>query len=115
MFAIYFHLPCNIWFVKHSCCCSKKPSDFNVHVGTTFLNETGQVRKVKSLHYHEDFDMFYLKNDIGVIILEEDLEFGKSVQSLKLCRKNITAGTPAILSGWGKIEVRKSENKKKMF
>ena len=64
------------------------------------------MKKIESLEYHEGFGISYLENDVGVMILEEEIIFNEKVQSIELPSKNITTDNiSATLSGWGRLEV----------
>lgn len=81
-------------------------NNITVHAGTLFLNETGQSRNAKTLDPHSEFDIFFLENDVAVIILEKDLELNNNVQPIKISKKNITTeNLPATLTGWGRTVV----------
>ncbi|EFN88482.1 Chymotrypsin-1 [Harpegnathos saltator] len=71
-----------------------------VHVGTNFLNETGEVYSVESLIAHEGYSILLRINDIGLIHLKEPIKFNDKVQKIYLTATNIDNG-PCKLTGWG--------------
>lgn len=76
--------------------------------GTNYLNETGVRYNAQELRHKPDFDFWGLQNDVGIILLGEDIVYGPKVGPIGLSKRNITeVDYPAILSGWGRLEVHK--------
>ncbi|XP_020299078.1 chymotrypsin-1-like [Pseudomyrmex gracilis] len=76
-----------------------------IHAGTNLLSEEGTVYKaIKAIH-HENYNMYKLLNDIGVLILSRPVEFTPTIQPIRLATNDIVAGSPCVLSGWGRTAI----------
>lgn len=55
---------------------------------------------------HEEWDMLYIKNDIGLIRVERDIVFNEIVKPVRLTKKNINSkGTLVLFAGWGSVSI----------
>ncbi|CAK1583420.1 unnamed protein product [Parnassius mnemosyne] len=61
------------------------------------------TRRGKSILFHENYDRKpYLRNDIGLIFLEESLPLGNTMKRVVLTKQN-SVGLTAMIAGWGII------------
>jgi len=65
-------------------------------------DDTAQVRDSPRYQAHEDFDDFNLTNDIGVIFLDEKLDFtSDAVNSIEVAEEDPLVGEIVTAVGWG--------------
>ncbi|XP_020299083.1 chymotrypsin-1-like, partial [Pseudomyrmex gracilis] len=76
-----------------------------IHAGTNLLSEEGTVYTATAAVPHEDFDATRLINDIGVLKLSRSVEFTTTIQPIQLATNDISAGSPCVLSGWGRTSL----------
>ncbi|XP_014235576.1 chymotrypsin-2-like [Trichogramma pretiosum] len=70
--------------------------------GSRLLSKGGNRYKSVKAIPHELYNSLLIRNDIGLLKLERDIEFGPDVQPVKLPTQDFDkADYPAILSGWG--------------
>ncbi|XP_068220837.1 trypsin-1-like isoform X3 [Palaemon carinicauda] len=63
-----------------------------------------QTRKVKDWWSHDQFDRKTFYNDIGVIELDEPVDFDRNVRPVCLPTENITyTGENGLVTGWGRL------------
>ncbi|CAH0625227.1 unnamed protein product [Chrysodeixis includens] len=74
-----------------------------VTVGTNRWNIGGQTYRLSHDITHPEYDWFYLRNDIGLLITDTDIEFSVRVQPVPLSFDFIPGGEKARLGGWGRI------------
>ncbi|CAG8892404.1 unnamed protein product [Penicillium egyptiacum] len=79
-------------------------SRIRVRAGSSQHSSGGKLVNVAKVIQHPDFDNETLKNDIAVLVLQHNLEFGASVSAVKLPSSEVD--TPAIgakcsITGWG--------------
>ncbi|KAL6265053.1 hypothetical protein P5V15_005144 [Pogonomyrmex californicus] len=83
-----------------------------VHVGTNFLNETGDVYDIHSVSI-SNFDNSTFANDIAVVHLKSPIIYNTFVQPIELATsdKNLD-GASCTLTGWGvtKLDGQNSNN-----
>lgn len=79
--------------------------------GTTILVSVGSARKTEGTFYsgrafvvHEHYDGENIKNDIGLVLLDKPLKFGRKVKRILLSKVGIY-DEPALLAGWGVTNV----------
>ncbi|XP_011506550.1 PREDICTED: chymotrypsin-2-like [Ceratosolen solmsi marchali] len=71
-------------------------------VGTNYLDKSGSIYQSKRIISHPKYSSLFIRNDIGLIELEKDIEFSEKIQPIKLPDTNFDKiDYPAILSGWG--------------
>ncbi|XP_075231125.1 trypsin-1-like [Lycorma delicatula] len=75
------------------------------YIGTGITNKSDESHMVKreigSVTIHEDFDRYYLKNDICLIKVTEKFKFNKLVKPIKVNNKHVKEQTKCTISGWG--------------
>lgn len=78
------------------------------------LKKGGKEYKTDFFQYHESFSMIFIRNDIALIRLVEDIEFNELVQPIPLPTHNFhQVNYPATLTGWGLTKVSTPKKKKK--
>ncbi|XP_019886768.2 serine protease 53 [Ooceraea biroi] len=79
--------------------------DVTVNAGTNFLNKTGYAYAVEKVIIHTDFDMNFIRNDIGLLRLKRDITYNKVVQPISLANNDsVAVGELCFLTGWGKLK-----------
>lgn len=76
----------------------------SVRAGSSDYDQGGQLRYVEGIDPHPDY--YITDNDVAVMTLTEPLEFGDSIDSIKLAKKVPEMGTNCSISGWGETEVQ---------
>lgn len=78
----------------------------SVHAGTNYLNQTGDIYRVKSVTINKNYNSALLINDIALVHLATSIKYNPVVQPIKLATndKNLE-GKPCTLSGWGTTKV----------
>jgi hypothetical protein len=75
-------------------------------VGTNYLDKSGDIYRSKRIISHPKYSSLFIRNDIGLIELDKDIEFGEKIQPTKLPDTNFNkTNYPAFLSGWGTTTV----------
>ena len=82
------------------------PEEIRVIVGdhTESQDEDTQLEiEVSRIIYHNKYDYFFIKHDIALLILKDEVKFGEGVQEISLPedRRLYEAGTPITVIGWG--------------
>lgn len=72
-------------------------------VGTNDLKTGGTLYKVSKLIAHEKYNRPSFANDIGLILIDGEIEFKEKVQPIKFSKKFIKAGTKLRVTGWGRL------------
>ncbi|XP_077301725.1 chymotrypsin-2-like isoform X2 [Arctopsyche grandis] len=83
------------------CLNGRTASNTVVVVGTNTLNAGGTTYQATSLKIKEDYIPAFIINDIGLVILSQDIEFGDKVKAIELGRDYTDGGATVVLSGWG--------------
>lgn len=97
------------WVVSAAHCAQgwdSKPSDLAVAVGAHRRKNDGKIYLLKAIFNHPKYNKYTIHNDITLLQTIEKIEFNKFVRSIPLRRQIVNAGTAAIVSGWGTIQVR---------
>ncbi|XP_063973029.1 chymotrypsin-2-like [Diachasmimorpha longicaudata] len=77
-------------------------SAITVVVGTTKLDEGGDIYHSSEVHGHQGYSSLFVRNDIGLIHVDEDIEFSDNVKPISLPTEYFDKSDyPAVLSGWG--------------
>lgn len=79
-----------------------KPDHVVVVVGALHRSNDGTKMDVDKITPHEDFDHWYLKNDIALIRTVKKIAFNDRVQPIPLPTEDADYEKPLIISGWGK-------------
>lgn len=74
-------------------------------VGAHHIESDGIPHIAARLILHEDFDDYYLVNDISLVQTQSEIIFTDAVSPININAATIGAGIRARFSGWGKIEV----------
>ncbi|XP_011155958.2 transmembrane protease serine 9 [Solenopsis invicta] len=86
----------------------KKPSDLDdvtVHAGTNLLSKSGTVYKPEESIIHPNFNLLLIRNDVGLLRLNTNIEYNKLVQPISVAKTNsVLEGDPCFLTGWGTLE-----------
>lgn len=86
--------------------CSANPEEFTVVVGTNYLKKFGVSYSVKSLFTHTGYDENLIIHDIGLILLNESIQFNERVRPIRLAPVNdISPNETAVVTGWGRLYV----------
>lgn len=89
-------------------CLVDDPSSLEILAGTIELkSENGERRKVLQQIKHEKYmlseePIFILENDIGLLVLDEPLEFSESIQPIKLETEELEIDSHVTIIGWGR-------------
>ncbi|XP_053593015.1 chymotrypsin-2 [Microplitis demolitor] len=76
-----------------------------VVTGSTKLDEGGNWYQSVRIIPHERYSSLFIRNDIGLIEVDEDIEFSDNVKPVDLPTSNFDKSDyPAYLSGWGKTD-----------
>ncbi|XP_034946165.1 tripartite motif-containing protein 2-like [Chelonus insularis] len=74
----------------------------NVVTGTTKLDEGGDFYQSSRVIGHEKYNSLFIWHDIGLIYVDEDIQFSETVKPVDLPSENFKKSNyPAVLSGWG--------------
>nr|CAA79325.1 chymotrypsin 1 [Anopheles gambiae]CAA83568.1 chymotrypsin-like protease ANCHYM1 [Anopheles gambiae] len=84
------------------CLVGHAPGDLMVLVGTNSLKEGGELLKVDKLLYHSRYNLPRFHNDIGLVRLEQPVQFSELVQSVEYSEKAVPANATVRLTGWGR-------------
>lgn len=85
------------------------PDEFNILVGTNYLEDgEGELIAVEAVYAHPNYDPVAIDDDIALIRLTAaptDPDTGTiSLASLRAEERLAAGGTPAIVTGWGKLQ-----------
>ncbi|XP_011155953.3 chymotrypsin-1-like [Solenopsis invicta] len=76
--------------------------DLEVHAGTIYLNQKGDVYQAESVVWHPGFDMIRLNYDVGLIRLTKDIVYTDVVKPIPIAEEDIAVtDLPCVVSGWG--------------
>lgn len=79
-------------------------SYIRIVAGTTSIIDDDAGLRVTKLITHAGYNKNTHVNDVGLIILAEDLVYSPTIQPIPLAMQKPTTGDVAIVSGWGKSE-----------
>ncbi|XP_018800620.1 PREDICTED: serine protease SP24D-like [Bactrocera latifrons] len=78
------------------------PSLFTVRAGSTDRLRGGVLVNVQSILTHENYGNFL--NDVSLLRLRNPLIYSQNIQPARLATKEVPAGEPVIISGWGRVK-----------
>lgn len=87
------------------------PSEIKVYLGGhNITKDYTEVRRVKKIIQHENFNIFSFNNDIALIKLYKSVKFGSKVQPACLPDGSVTdyTGALTLISGWGRTAEKKT-------
>ncbi|XP_055596434.1 trypsin 3A1-like [Uranotaenia lowii] len=96
------------------CVNSFEPSEIRVYLGGhNIAKDYTELRRIKRIVDHEDFDIFTFNNDIALLELDKPLRYGPTIQPACLPDGNTLdfAGSLAIVAGWGRVEEQRPPSK----
>lgn len=76
-----------------------------VVVGTNSLLAGGDHYNVEKIIVHEQYNGNLIYNDVSVVKVANDIEFGDRVQPIHIADSDTSAGAELLLSGWGRLSV----------
>ncbi|KAK9881399.1 hypothetical protein WA026_016289 [Henosepilachna vigintioctopunctata] len=106
------------WVLSAAHCFEKmKPSELRLLVGLSEAHRNmAQTLNAKSIFLHEDFDTYYYRNDIALVLLDHKvIMFRGVVSTIKLPPPNTPddlsgiCGSKFRLAGWGSTEIWSKE------
>ncbi|XP_047525683.1 chymotrypsin-2-like [Pieris napi] len=83
------------------CIVRKQPYEMCIVVGSHQIKSGGQRYEIKKLVHHENFSKSTVKNDIGVVQVEGNIQFNNKVQPIFLYKQAVPIGRICLLTGWG--------------
>lgn len=90
---------------------SRLMQSVTVVTGTTYLNSGGQAYKIEKMWAHENYDPNFPSGkgpyDIGLIKLSTPIQYGPTVQPVKLPGKNIAKDDAVTIAAWGSTGFRR--------
>ncbi|XP_053667771.1 transmembrane protease serine 9-like [Anopheles marshallii] len=96
------------------CVNSFEPSEIRVYLGGhNIAKDYTELRRVKQIIDHEDFDIFTFNNDIALLELDKPLRYGPTIQPACLPDGSIMdfTGSIGVVAGWGRIEEKRAPSK----
>lgn len=85
---------------------NRRPENIKILVGTNDLKSGGKQYPVSKLIAHEDYNQPSFANDVGLILIDGEIEYNEKVQPIKYSNKFVKAGTKLRVTGWGRLSVR---------
>jgi len=77
--------------------------------GHVDLNRMSQTRVIQSLHLHADWEQNnHPQSDLCIVKLKRKFKLNKSVQKVKVKKREMKSGRQVVAAGWGKQEDKKS-------
>lgn len=83
----------------------RRPENIKILVGTNDLKNGGKQYPVSKLIPHEEYNKPSFANDVGLILIDGEIEFNEKVQPIKYSNKFVKAGTKLRVTGWGRLSV----------
>uniref|UniRef100_A0A182N9T6 Peptidase S1 domain-containing protein n=1 Tax=Anopheles dirus TaxID=7168 RepID=A0A182N9T6_9DIPT len=96
------------------CVNSFEPSEIRVYLGGHIIaKDYTELRRVKRIIDHEDFDIFTFNNDIALLELDKPLRYGPTIQPACLPDGSVMdfTGTIGVVAGWGRVEEKRAPSK----
>lgn len=73
----------------------------SIRAGSLDRFSGGVLINVKEVQVHENYTSFW--NDVALLHLERPLIFSSQIQAIPLATDETPAGSPVIVSGWGRL------------
>ncbi|XP_001237553.4 transmembrane protease serine 9 [Anopheles gambiae] len=96
------------------CVNSFEASEIRVYLGGhNIAKDYTELRRVKRIIDHEDFDIFTFNNDIALLELDKPLRYGPTIQPACLPDGSVMdfTGTIGVVAGWGRVEEKRAPSK----
>ncbi|XP_045487438.1 chymotrypsin-2-like [Pieris rapae] len=87
------------------CIVQKQADKMSIVVGSHKVTKGGDRYKIKQLVPHENFSKATMKNDVGVVQIEGNIQYKDNVQPVELFKQQVPSGTKCLLTGWGKVTI----------
>ncbi|XP_058066413.1 chymotrypsin-2-like [Anopheles bellator] len=92
------------WIATAAHCVSgSKPAFLWVVVGTNLLNAGGKRYTVKNFFMHSRYNRPVFHNDIALIELDSELQYGELVQPIAYSEQVVPENATMTLTGWGRL------------
>lgn len=69
------------------------------------MNAGGDKYQAAKIVIHPQYDARKIKNDVGLVLLDVDIEFGDNVKAIKYSSNDVAGDVSVVLSGWGTTSV----------
>ncbi|XP_068619406.1 clotting factor G beta subunit-like [Battus philenor] len=87
--------------------CRKQPR-IDAFAGHEDIRKVTVKRRVNSILIHEKYNNRYVRNDIGLILLKDDLPLGNKIKRV-IITKQSSHGLYAVVAGWGLVNDQTKE------
>lgn len=84
---------------------NRKTQNITILVGTNNLKSGGKFYQPEKFIAHEKYHHPSFSYDIGLILIDGEIEFNEKVQPIKYSTKFVEAGSKLRLTGWGRLSV----------
>ncbi|TMW39238.1 hypothetical protein DOY81_015682, partial [Sarcophaga bullata] len=91
--------------------CLEDVGELTIITGSSIRSKGGQLHKVKKSIMHENYDSLTSDNDIGLIQLEEPIQFDELQQPIEIYNKEPKADDSLYITGFGKQGERRKPSK----
>uniref|UniRef100_A0A182LYV2 Vitamin K-dependent protein C n=1 Tax=Anopheles culicifacies TaxID=139723 RepID=A0A182LYV2_9DIPT len=81
--------------------------------GHNIAKDYTELRRVKRIMDHEDFDIFTFNNDLALLELDKPLRYGPTIQPACLPDGSVLdfTGSIGVVAGWGRVEEKRAPSK----
>lgn len=76
-------------------------SDLSIRYGSSTNDHGGKILQVEDIYKNPDFNSYLNRNDVSVLKLADDIEFGDNAQPIGLATEEPAPGTDVFVTGWG--------------
>lgn len=87
------------------CTTSFEADEIEVVTGTLSLTEGGDRYDVARIISHELYNPAIIRNDIALLQVSREIQFGENVQQIALSDRYVDGGEDMLLTGWGMTSV----------
>ncbi|XP_015173397.1 PREDICTED: trypsin-7-like [Polistes dominula] len=94
------------WAITSAYCLQWKiPQMINLRAGSNQTQSGGAVYKVYNFVVHPKYNRTSSEYDVALLNLTTPFVYGKTVRPIPIIQenKNVTSGTPAVITGWGYV------------